>query len=82
MAAAPIEILREYTGLNVTDFARETQLSRNRVYGLQGGDPAGGVAIRKIKARWSREMAACRLTVDDFIEGKVLGGPGQRRAAS
>jgi hypothetical protein len=67
-----MQILREHTGLNVTDFARETGISRPSVKLLEAGSHAGSVTWRAIRERWPAELRDCRLNADDFLEGRVM----------
>jgi hypothetical protein len=68
---APLARLREYTGLNISEFARETDISRPMVYALEEGANAGGKVWRSIRARWPEELAELRLTANDFIDGSA-----------
>lgn len=84
MAQNPCLILRDHLGLNISEFAQESAISRPSVYMMEGGEGCGSGIWRKLRDRWPRELRALGLTADDFLEGEVLGaGPvrGKRRGA-
>ncbi len=71
MGKSPATILREHTGLQIKDFAKESNLSRQTIHSLENGKGCGGHAWRHLSNRWPLELRQLGLTADDFFHGEV-----------
>jgi hypothetical protein len=72
----PLQRLREHVGMGVSEFARETGLTRPTVYNLQKpGARCSSTTDRKLRARWGPQIRYLGLRGSDFIDGVMQDEP-------